>query len=210
MSPPLVAPLPPVIAAPARKPSLISSPATIGSIFERNVEEWRIDNLSQFEVEFREIDKNQDRLVEGSDLRDVFLRLYFYNLKMYNLTKIAKRQFFMFIRSGLPQNLLARIWAYVDIQKSGRLNLEQYAKCVLLIRECKEEMEKAAAIITSTQTQPLPTQSATGVLGRRDSQISTNSVIQFFDKFHTHTIFLFYRVAVVVALVPNLFRKIHA
>lgn len=48
------------------------------SLFEHNLEEWHVDNLGQFEAEFIELDKDKDGLVTGADVRDVFLRLYFY------------------------------------------------------------------------------------------------------------------------------------
>uniref|UniRef100_A0A914LAV7 Uncharacterized protein n=1 Tax=Meloidogyne incognita TaxID=6306 RepID=A0A914LAV7_MELIC len=44
------------------------------SLFERNVEEWRIEDLSQFELEFSDLDKDHDGFVGGNDVRDAFLR----------------------------------------------------------------------------------------------------------------------------------------
>jgi len=45
-----------------------------GSLFERNVEEWRVENLGQFEAEFVELDKDRDGLINGTDVKEVFLR----------------------------------------------------------------------------------------------------------------------------------------
>ena len=44
------------------------------SLFERNMDEWHVENLGQFEAEFVELDKDKDGLVTGIDVRDVFLR----------------------------------------------------------------------------------------------------------------------------------------
>nr|CAD2203716.1 unnamed protein product [Meloidogyne enterolobii] len=44
------------------------------SLFERNVEEWRVEDLSQFELEFSDLDKDHDGFVGGNDVRDAFLK----------------------------------------------------------------------------------------------------------------------------------------
>lgn len=122
------------------------------SLFDRNMDDWQVDSqlMGQYEAEFAGLDRDGDGLVSGTDVRDVFLR------------------------SGLAQQVLARIWAHVDTQRTGRLNLEQYIKCVLLIRECQEaEPGMAGAGGGNVSPSPLPPPPAT--LGRRDSQISTNS-----------------------------------
>uniref|UniRef100_A0A914NLY9 EH domain-containing protein n=1 Tax=Meloidogyne incognita TaxID=6306 RepID=A0A914NLY9_MELIC len=69
---------------------------------------------------------------------------------------------------GLSQANLARIWAHVDVQKTGRLDLEQYAKCILLIRECQEGLTSKISMSIASPAPPM-------ALTRRDSQISTNS-----------------------------------
>lgn len=114
------------------------------SLFERNVEKWHVEDLNQFELEFSGLDKDHDGFVSGNDVRDSFLKF------------------------GLSQSNLARIWAHVDVQKSGRLDLEQYAKCILLIHECQEGLIAKTSVSIASPTPPM-------TLTRRDSQISNNS-----------------------------------
>ncbi|CAK5118517.1 unnamed protein product [Meloidogyne enterolobii] len=49
------------------------------SLFERNVEEWRVEDLSQFELEFSDLDKDHDGFVGGNDVRDAFLRQVYFH-----------------------------------------------------------------------------------------------------------------------------------
>ncbi|KAL3109878.1 hypothetical protein niasHT_019909 [Heterodera trifolii] len=127
------------------------------SLFDRNMVEWKIEELDHYESEFERLDSDRDGFVEGGDVRDVFLR------------------------SGLHQNVLARIWAHIDVSKTGKLDLEQYAKCVELIRECQAEQNNAtnsaecqseeAIVGAGTPSSPsLPGHPSN--LARRDSQIS--------------------------------------
>lgn len=88
---------------------------------------------------------------------------------------VSLPDFNSFHRSGLAHPTLARIWAHVDVEKSGRLNLEQYAKCVLLIRECQQPQQQDGTTAEASSPPPMLPPPAGG-LGRRDSQISTNSV----------------------------------
>lgn len=71
-------PQPPIAMATPKKTSLASaSPAlALEPLFERNIEEWRVDNLEQFETEFNELDKDHDGLIGGADVRDTFLRSF--------------------------------------------------------------------------------------------------------------------------------------
>ncbi len=50
-----------------------------------------------------EADKDFDGFVNGGDVRNLF------------------------VQSGLAQNYLAHIWGLVDLNKTGKLNLEQFA-----------------------------------------------------------------------------------
>ncbi len=63
---------------------------------------WLVDK-TKWEGIFEEADKDRDGLVTGGDVRELLLQ------------------------SGLPQNYLAHIWALVDLNKTGKLNLEQLA-----------------------------------------------------------------------------------
>lgn len=92
---------------------------------------------------------------------------------MFEMLFLGKFLFFtgqnLTFRFGLSQANLARIWAHVDVQKTGRLDLEQYAKCILLIRECQEGLTSKISMSIASPAPPM-------ALTRRDSQISTNSV----------------------------------
>ena len=62
--------------------------------------DWAISKVEQAQYSpiFTKMDNDIDGLVTGADVRDFF------------------------IRSNLPQNILARIWDLVDIQRTGSLN----------------------------------------------------------------------------------------
>ncbi|CAK5088326.1 unnamed protein product [Meloidogyne enterolobii] len=97
-------------------------------------------------------------LLEGTMCAMLFLGKFSFLCRGQNLT----------FRFGLSQANLARIWAHVDVQKTGRLDLEQYAKCILLIRECQEGLTSKISMSIASPAPPM-------ALTRRDSQISTNS-----------------------------------
>ena len=61
---------------PSQSPPTVSKNNTLlkRSLFERDVEEWQVENLNQFEVEFADLDKDHDGFVSGNDVRDSFLR----------------------------------------------------------------------------------------------------------------------------------------
>uniref|UniRef100_A0A914CSE6 Uncharacterized protein n=1 Tax=Acrobeloides nanus TaxID=290746 RepID=A0A914CSE6_9BILA len=83
------------------------------SIFDVKTGEWPIDK-NLYEQEFRRYDTDMDGLVTGMDVRIPLMG------------------------SGLAQPTLAHIWALVDISKSGKLNLEQFALIMELIKEAKQ------------------------------------------------------------------------
>lgn len=63
---------------------------------------WPV-NVASTQAQFLAADTDQDGLVSGGDVMQLLLS------------------------SGLPQVLLGRIWALVDIHKNGKLNAEQFA-----------------------------------------------------------------------------------
>lgn len=91
----------------------LDASAPFKSIFEQQKqvnERWPIDT-SKYESDFRQIDTDNDGLVNGADARDPLMS------------------------SGLPQQTLAQIWSLVDVAKNGRINLEQFALVIELTKE---------------------------------------------------------------------------
>ncbi|VDM38124.1 unnamed protein product [Toxocara canis] len=74
---------------------------------------WPVQSV-MYEAQFRKADTNMDGLVSGADVKEDL------------------------IASSLPQTTLARLWGLVDINKSGMLNLEQFALIMYLVDECKK------------------------------------------------------------------------
>eukprot|EP01137_Pigoraptor_chileana_P029101 Opistho-2@13861 len=62
-----------------------------------------------FDAFFREADKDKDGWLSGNDAREIFLK------------------------SGLPGNILAHIWSLADVERAGRLNAESFALAMYLI-----------------------------------------------------------------------------
>lgn len=75
-----------------------------------------IEKLKYQEV-FEKSDLDKDGLVSGVEIKDVFLK------------------------SGLPQNMLAHIWALCDTHQTGKLNSEQFALACWLIDRKKKGVD---------------------------------------------------------------------
>jgi epidermal growth factor receptor substrate 15 len=75
-----------------------------------------MEKLKYQEV-FEKSDMDRDGLVSGMEIKDVFLK------------------------SGLPQNLLAHIWALCDTDQSGKLSTEQFALAMWLIDRKKKGID---------------------------------------------------------------------
>lgn len=73
--------------------------------------EWVLTTIEKLKYQeiFEKSDLDMDGLVSGLEIRDVFLK------------------------SGLPQNMLAHIWALCDTDQTGKLNSEQFALACWLI-----------------------------------------------------------------------------
>jgi epidermal growth factor receptor substrate 15 len=75
-----------------------------------------IEKLKYQEV-FEKSDLDKDGLVSGMEIKDIFLK------------------------TGLPQNLLAHIWALCDTHQVGKLNSEQFALALWLIDRKKKGID---------------------------------------------------------------------
>lgn len=47
----------------------------------------------------------------------------------------------VFLKSGVPQNILAHIWGLCDLRQSGKLNSEQFALAMWLVERCLKGIE---------------------------------------------------------------------
>lgn len=75
-----------------------------------------VEKLKYQEI-FERSDLDKDGLVSGLEIKDVFLK------------------------SGLPQNMLAHIWALCDTDQTGKLNQEQFALACWLIDRKKKGID---------------------------------------------------------------------
>lgn len=80
-----------------------------------------IEKLKYQEV-FEKSDLDKDGLVSGLEIKDIFLK------------------------SGLPQNMLAHIWALCDTKQTGKLNNEQFALAMWLIDRKKKGIDPPQAL----------------------------------------------------------------
>ncbi|KAK0173240.1 hypothetical protein PV328_006470 [Microctonus aethiopoides] len=71
---------------------------------------------------FLQADMDMDGFVSGSEIKDIFLQ------------------------SGLPQTVLAHIWALCDLGQSGKLNKEQFALSMWLIKQKLRGIDPPAAL----------------------------------------------------------------
>ncbi|KAL1501933.1 hypothetical protein ABEB36_007160 [Hypothenemus hampei] len=71
---------------------------------------------------FIKSDVDKDGFVSGGEIKDVFLR------------------------SGVPQQILAHIWALCDIKQTGKLNNEQFALAMWFVARCLKGLEPPPAL----------------------------------------------------------------
>lgn len=81
--------------------------------------EWVLTTIEKLKYQeiFEKSDLDKDGLVSGAEIKDVFLK------------------------SDLPQNMLAHIWALCDTNQSGKLNSEQFALACWLIDRKKKGVD---------------------------------------------------------------------
>jgi epidermal growth factor receptor substrate 15 len=81
-----------------------------------SADDWVVipSELKRYEGIFLSSDKDQDGLVSGPEIKDIFLK------------------------SGLPQATLAHIWALSDSKQIGKLMLEEFALAMWLVDQCKK------------------------------------------------------------------------
>ncbi|KRZ07426.1 Epidermal growth factor receptor substrate 15-like 1, partial [Trichinella zimbabwensis] len=84
---------------------------------------WPVD-VGAWQLEFRNLDTNDDGLISGAEARPYFLQ------------------------TGVAQNLLAHIWNLCDTDGAGMLNLEQFALAMHLIEQKKKHNLEPPMLLT--------------------------------------------------------------
>jgi epidermal growth factor receptor substrate 15 len=118
-----IVPVGPPVIAPARPPAptmqpipaipMMTSTSSIGK------GDWVLSTVEKLKYHelFEKSDLDKDGLVSGGEIKDVFLK------------------------SGLPTNMLAHIWALCDTDQSGKLTSEQFALACWLIDRKKKGID---------------------------------------------------------------------
>ncbi|XP_045468404.1 epidermal growth factor receptor substrate 15-like 1 isoform X3 [Harmonia axyridis] len=83
-------------------------------VIQQTVVPWvvNVDEKAKSDALFIKSDVDKDGFVSGQEIKDVFLQ------------------------SGVPQAMLAHIWALCDIKQSGKLNNEQFALAMWFVARC--------------------------------------------------------------------------
>lgn len=124
--PPVVPPLPiinrgaPPVIPPAPLIPLI--PMGVDNTVSSNA--WVVTTLERcrYEEIFNKSDMDRDGLVSGNEIKEVF------------------------IQSGLPQNVLAHIWALCDSNQSGKLRLEEFCLAMWFVERAKKGIDPPQAL----------------------------------------------------------------
>ena len=112
-----IVPAAPSIPPPARPPiPSIPAPTNTGDWILTTIEKLKYQEI------FEKSDLDKDGLVSGMEIKDIFLK------------------------SGLPQNMLAHIWALCDTNLTGKLNNEQFALAMWLIDRKKKGIDPPQAL----------------------------------------------------------------
>jgi epidermal growth factor receptor substrate 15 len=107
------------------------------------------EDKTKYDVLFHQTDVDKDGYVSGLEIKDFFLR------------------------SGVPQAVLAHIWALCDIKQSGKLNSEQFALSLWLINQKLQGIDPPPALTPemvppSFRNKP----SVDGVIGNKSAPYS--------------------------------------
>ncbi|CAO1410912.1 unnamed protein product [Diamesa tonsa] len=117
---PIAAPIPVIPMRPIAPPSMQSQPLVpISSSVSVPKSEWVLTTIEKLRYQeiFEKSDMDMDGLVSGLEIRDVFLK------------------------SGIPQNCLAHIWALCDTKQSGKLNTEEFALAMWMVERKKKGID---------------------------------------------------------------------
>jgi epidermal growth factor receptor substrate 15 len=122
-----IVPIAPSIPPPARPPIPAAPAAMIPSVQAPQLYgpgEWVLTTIEKLKYQeiFEKSDLDKDGLVSGLEIKDIFLK------------------------SNLPQNMLAHIWALCDTDQTGKLNNEQFALAMWLIDRKKKGIDPPQAL----------------------------------------------------------------
>lgn len=123
-----------VIAAPPIT-SIPQAPTSLRSAVQPG--EWVLSTIEKLKYQevFEKSDLDKDGLVSGLEIKDIF------------------------IKSGLPQNMLAHIWALCDTDQTGKLNNEQFALAMWLVDRKKRGIDPPQ-VLTAEMIPPSMRQNA--------------------------------------------------
>nr|CAH7760911.1 unnamed protein product [Callosobruchus chinensis] len=115
--------LPPVSLPPQPMP-MIPTSIVKPTVPSQPVLTWVVtpEEKAKSDTLFIKSDIDKDGFVSGQEIKDVFLQ------------------------SGVPQPVLAHIWALCDIKQSGKLNNEQFALAMWLVARCLKGIEPPVAL----------------------------------------------------------------
>lgn len=114
-----IVPVGPPVMAPARPPAPALQPIPAIPSMAVGKGDWVLTTVEKLKYQelFEKSDMDKDGLVSGGEIKDVFLK------------------------SGLPNNMLAHIWALCDTDQSGKLTSEQFALACWLIDRKKKGID---------------------------------------------------------------------
>lgn len=97
--------------------SIPPAPSSTRSVMQPG--DWVLTTIEKLKYQevFEKSDLDKDGLVSGLEIKDIF------------------------IKSGLPQNMLAHIWALCDTDQTGKLNNEQFALAMWLVDRKKRGID---------------------------------------------------------------------
>ncbi|CRK98478.1 CLUMA_CG011835, isoform A, partial [Clunio marinus] len=157
-----IVPVAPVI-PPSRPPAPAMHPITaplIPAIPMSSVSsgEWVLTTIEKLKYQelFEKSDMDKDGLVSGGEIKDVFLK------------------------SGLPQNMLAHIWALCDTHQSGKLNSEQFALACWLIDRKKKGVDPPQKL--APEMIPPSMRPNAGVVVQPPKPVYTNPELEMISK----------------------------
>lgn len=156
--PPLIPPLPRAVVSQSVVQPLIPTDLLIQTA--STVVDWVVSlaDRQRFDVMFRRSDLDNDGLVSGMEIKDVFLQ------------------------SGIPNLCLAQIWALCDTSQSGKLTAEQFALAMWMVERKRMGYEPpdclAPNMVPPSQRQAAPLQSLVGDLVGLDDGLMQQSIAE--------------------------------
>ncbi|XP_065366917.1 epidermal growth factor receptor substrate 15-like 1 isoform X2 [Calliphora vicina] len=172
IAPPPAIPLPVTVPPPMQRVPPVGGPATVAPLISTDPlipigappsvtanADWVVtpDDMKRFEVMFREADRDKDGLVSGLEVKNVFLQ------------------------SGVPQKMLAHIWALCDTNQSGKLTLEQFALAMWMV-ERKQKGIDPPQVLTANMVPPSMRGIVTGVDVQESKPTYTNPELEMISK----------------------------